>query len=100
MKSFLKLLYLLGLVTLLAGCATKIEYRYKTALVALPDNYLVDCEIAQPPGYKSYFIATPDQKEDMLIKYSSAQTGNLIRCNDRLELARKWKAENIKLYPQ
>ena len=101
MKSFiLRSLVLIGLVALTAGCATKVEYRYKTTLVTIPDNYLVACEVAQPPGFKSYFVATPDKKEDLLVQYSSAQTGNLIRCNDRLELARKWKAENIKLYPQ
>ena len=100
MTKFLKSLCLIGLVALLAGCGTKIEYRYKTSLVVVPDNYLVPCEVAQPPSFKSYFVASPDKKEDLLVQYSSAQTGNLIRCNDRLELARKWKAENIKLYPQ
>lgn len=97
---YVKTLFLSLLVLMLVGCATKEVTVYRNVLIAMPDNMLVDCNIDKPPAYKTYFVATIEQKEDLLVSYAGKQTFNLIQCNDRLKLARKWKADQIKLYPQ
>lgn len=54
------------------------------------DRYLLeDCRVSQPPERSAYLSANRDQKEAMMVQFSSELIADLKFCNMNLEAVRK-----------
>lgn len=86
------------IVLLLSGSACtprpEKEYVYRTTLLELPENYLLDCPIQTPPDPVAYLkLGSWDKKEDVLTKDIDRRIKDAQACNLRLQEARALSAK-------
>lgn len=91
---------------MLSGCDTlfkrkepekEIIYKTKTVLLAVPETLLVNCKKIPPPNKEVYKLATPRDKENMLVDLNIALYFEIDACNDNISAIKDWTDRQKKL---
>jgi len=76
----------------LVSCATvEPKYVYKTEVISPKDEWLIDCELIEPPNKNEYMLGTVKDREKLLSNFASKLMNSIIVCNKRLADIREWK---------
>lgn len=98
----MKRLLFLGIIAILAGCGTTKEIvpvvQTKNILILPPEELLVKCDVKEPPAVGEYVNASWQNKEQLLVAYSSDLLKNLFKCNKTFDSLQNWKKKQIEIY--
>lgn len=98
----MKKLLILASVFILAACGTMKEpvavVETKNILIVPADELLVKCEVSSPPAVNEYVAGSWQEKEQMLVVYSSELLKNLFKCNKSFEALQTWKKKQVEAY--
>lgn len=98
----MKKLFIILTVLILAGCGTTKEIipavQTKNVLIAPPDELLQKCEVIAPPARDLYINSTWQEKEELLIVFSTQEMKSLFKCNKMITSLQEWKKKQIEIY--
>jgi len=98
----MKKLIIIASVFILAACGTMKEplavVETKNILIVPADELLVKCDVSSPPAVDEYVAGTWQEKEQLLIVYSSELLKNIFKCNKSFDALQAWKKKQVEAY--
>jgi hypothetical protein len=98
----MKKLFSILIILLLVGCGTTKEFvpvvQTKNVIIVPPDELLVKCDIKSPPPVSDYVASSWEDKEQLLVVYSSDLLKSLIKCNKTFDSLMEWKKKQVEIY--
>lgn len=71
--------------------------QWKTRLLVPSDNLLRDCTILTPPEREAFMRANEEEQVAMLSRAWIEQTGELRKCDNKVQSIQEWKQKAIQL---
>lgn len=107
-KRFSILVAILFSSLFLAGCFETVPTKYEEVIVyktriqlsTIPDHLLENCAVPIPPEPTNYIALSFEEKEKTLSIYSTDLLKAITICNNTLDKAKKWNADNRRLFNQ